>query len=293
MYRKWKKFDSDSFIKLFKSCLKFDVAPSIDETWDIYLRFEENILDSVLPLKIKTFTKHQCPFFDDELLRLKRKKRKAERKYGKSKLSVLKSEYENVTHMYFEKFLEKRRLYIENALMENCSRKKYAPLKLLLGQDVEQLPKYENKKRLANDFNEFFISKVKSIIASIPTAIGPETLITEVNSMYSFTELSMSQFRDLISASSNSTSPLDIIPTHLVKSSSDPYFLNLLKLLNLSLKAGYFPQTFKLAIVMPHLKKANSDNGGFSKYRPISNLSYISNGRLSYKCVNTLKRIVS
>ena len=39
----------------------------------------------------------------------------------------------------FEKFLEKRRLYVENALMENCSRKKLATLKLLLGQDVEQL----------------------------------------------------------------------------------------------------------------------------------------------------------
>ena len=181
---------------------------------------------------------------------MKRKKRKAERKCRKSKLSELKSEYEIVTHMYFEKFLEKRRLYIENALMANCSRKKFAILKLLLGQDVEQLPKCE-KKQLANVFNEFFISKVKSIIASIPTAIGPEILETEVNSMYSSTELSISQFRDLISASSNSTSPLDIILTHLVKSFSDHYFLNLLKLVNLSLKAGYFPQSFKLAIVRP------------------------------------------
>ena len=178
--------------------------------------------------------------------------------------------------MYFEKFLEKRRLYIENALMENCSRKKFATLKLLLVQDVEQLPKYENKKQLANDFNKFFISKAKSIIASIPTAIGPEILKTEVNSIYSFTELSISQFTDSISASSNSTSPLDIIPTQLVKSFSDHYFLDLLKPLNLSLKAGCFPQSFKLSIVRPHLKKANSDNEDFSNYRPISNLSYIS-----------------
>ena len=124
MYRNWKKFDSESFIKFLKSCLKCDVASSIDETWDMYLRFEENVLDSVLPLKRKTFTKHQCPFIEDELLRLKRKKRKTERRYRKSKTPVLKSKYENVNHMYFDKFLEKRRLYIENALMENCSRKK-------------------------------------------------------------------------------------------------------------------------------------------------------------------------
>ena len=58
MYRNWKKFYSEGFIKLLKSCLKFDVASSIDEAWDIYLRFD-NILDFVLPLKIKTLTNHQ------------------------------------------------------------------------------------------------------------------------------------------------------------------------------------------------------------------------------------------
>ena len=63
--------------------------------------------------------------------------------------------------MYFEKLLEKRRLYIENALMEICSGKKFATLKFLLGQNEEQLPIYENKKQPANYFNEFIISKVK------------------------------------------------------------------------------------------------------------------------------------
>ena len=70
IYKNWKKFDSEGFIKLLKSSLKFDVASSIEEAWEMYLRFE-NILDSVLPLKTKTFTKNQGPFFDDELLRLK------------------------------------------------------------------------------------------------------------------------------------------------------------------------------------------------------------------------------
>ena len=76
MYRNWKKFDSDVFIMLFKSCLKFDVVSSIDEAWDMYLRFEVYIFDSVLPLKIKAFTKHQSPFIDDELLRLNERREK-------------------------------------------------------------------------------------------------------------------------------------------------------------------------------------------------------------------------
>ena len=109
---------------------------------------------------------------------------------------------------------------------------------------------------------------------TIPTAICPEIWKLKLT-QWIRSELSISQFRDLISASSNSTSPLDIIPTHLVMSFSD-YYPDLLKLLNLSLKAGCFPQSFKMAIVKPHLKKANSDNEDFSNYRPISNLSYNS-----------------
>ena len=119
-------------------CLKYWWSMGyVCKVWGEYFGF-------VLPLKIQTITKYQCPFFDNELLRIKLKKRKAKRKYKGSKTSVLKSEYGNVTHMYSEKFLEKRRLYIENVLMENCSRKMFATLKLLLGQDVKQHP--ENKK---------------------------------------------------------------------------------------------------------------------------------------------------
>ena len=37
-----------------------------------------------------------------------------------------------------------------------------------------------------------------------------------------------------------------------------------------------FPQSFGMAVVKPHLKKAFSHNEDFSNYRYISNLSYIS-----------------
>ena len=133
------------------------------------------------------------------------------------------------------------------------SPKKFATLKLLLGQYVKQLPKYENKKQLTNDFNDLYL-KWKLIIASISTAIAPEILKAQVNSMSSFAELSISQFKLLILASSNSTSPLDIFPTHVVKSFPDYFFLDLLKL-NLSLKAGCFSQSLKWPLLNPARRK--------------------------------------
>ena len=110
---------------------KFDFAASIDEAWDMHLRFEENILNSVLPLRIKIFTKHQWPFFYNKLLSLKRKKRKAERKYRKSKSALeytLSVDYTLRMHWW------------------KISRKEFATLKLLVGQDIKRLPKYGNKK---------------------------------------------------------------------------------------------------------------------------------------------------
>ena len=98
---------------------------------------------------------------------------------------------------------------------------------------------------------------METIIASIPSAIGPKILKAEVISMNSFTELSISQFRDLISASPNCTSPLDIIPTHLVKSFPDHYFLELLKLLNISLKADVSPSPLKWPLLSPTWGKQN------------------------------------
>ena len=80
----------------------------------------------------------------------------------------------------------------------------------------------------------------------------------------------------MISASSNSPSPLDIIPTHLVKSFPDYYFFDLEKFLNASLKAGCFTQSLKMVIFKPHLKYAYFVNRDISSYWPISNLSYIS-----------------
>ena len=57
--------------------------------------------------------------------------------------------------------------------MENFSRKKFAILNLLLGQNVEQLPKYETKNGLQTKSTSS-LSNVESIIASIPTAVGPK-----------------------------------------------------------------------------------------------------------------------
>ena len=45
---------------------------------------------------------------------------------------------------------------------------------------------------------------------------------------------------------------------------------------NLSLLTGYVPQTFKVAVIKPLLKKHTFDSEVLANYRPISNLPFLS-----------------
>ena len=74
----------------------------------------------------------------------------------------------------------------------------------------------------------------------------------------------------------NKSSPVDYIPTSLLKRLSHilaPYIVNLV---NMSFASGQFPSQLKLAHVTPVLKKAGLDDSEPCNYRPISNLSTIS-----------------
>jgi len=72
------------------------------------------------------------------------------------------------------------------------------------------------------------------------------------------------------------SSPLDVIPTSLLKSCVDIFAVLITRLANLSFGEGQFPSCFKTAQVLPLLKKAGADQADPANYRPISNLSTIS-----------------
>ena len=225
---------------------------------------------------VKTIFDYKCPFYDYELLFLKRKKRKCERLYQKTWSLDLKADFDLNAKIYFDKFPDKRSLFINNVLHGKCTRQKYALLKALLGKEEQILPKCENTESLARDFNKFFISKVGNIIASIQATECPAILPLTNKQFCAFTLLSLSDLKKLLTASTTSTSTLDRIATRIVKSFPNELSSVVLNLINFSLDKGVFAHTHKQAIVKPHIKNVNLDPEDFSNYRPISNLSYTS-----------------
>ena len=79
-----------------------------------------------------------------------------------------------------------------------------------------------------------------------------------------------------IASMSGKTSPLDLIPTNILKACSDVFSPIIMELANRSFVQGCFPSCFKVAQVKPILKKPGMDEDVLASYRPISNLSTVS-----------------
>lgn len=72
--------------------------------------------------------------------------------------------------------------------------------------------------------------------------------------------------------STHSGSPLDLCPVHVIKQIPDSIAAALTPLFNYILKVGQFPKNWKMASILPLLKKQNLDPKDPSNYRPISRL---------------------
>uniref|UniRef100_A0A8P4KP43 Reverse transcriptase domain-containing protein n=1 Tax=Dicentrarchus labrax TaxID=13489 RepID=A0A8P4KP43_DICLA len=91
-----------------------------------------------------------------------------------------------------------------------------------------------------------------------------------------FSAVDLHQLTSIISSSKPSTCLLDPIPTRLLKEVVSLIGTSLLDMINLSLLSGYVPQSFKVAVIKPLLKKSTLDPGVLANYRLISNLPFLS-----------------
>ena len=118
---------------------------------------------------------------------------------------------------------------------------------------------------------------IRSALSRVPL-IGPPL----VDVVYSgphltiFGEVSVKEVKSLINSMSIKSSPLDVLPTSLLKSCVDVFAPVIARLANLSFTSGKFTSVFRMAQVLPLLKKQGLDHMSPGNYRPISNLNTIS-----------------
>lgn len=75
---------------------------------------------------------------------------------------------------------------------------------------------------------------------------------------------------------SNSTSPLDFVPTNVFKAIQSSWLAFLTVFFNDCISKEVFPSKLKEGIVTPIIKTGKKDSNDFSSYRPVTNLLFIA-----------------
>ena len=134
---------------------------------------------------------------------------------------------------------------------------------------------------LANSLASFFHQKIVSLKDSIALKLQGSPTPFDFDLPHSgevlsdFTPVTPAEVSQLLRSMSNKSSPLDYIPTSLLKSCANTFSILISHLANLSFTQATFPSKFKLALISPLLKKPGLPKSDLANFRPISNLNTI------------------
>ena len=106
-----------------------------------------------------------------------------------------------------------------------------------------------------------------------------------------FNVVSEADIRKIISSSPTKSCALDPIPTWLLKQCQDHLAPILATIVNASLSCAEFPTELKKAFLTPLIKKIILDCEIFNNYRPVSNLSFISQLVERVVCVQLVEHL--
>jgi len=123
------------------------------------------------------------------------------------------------------------------------------------------------------------ISTIRNEIDHTDSACDPVpdvTLPAGCSTLECFKQLTEKEVSTLISSSAKKHCTLDPMPTSVVTDCLDVLLPVITKIINSSLAHGYFPTTWKKALIKPILKKPGLHATTFTNLRPISNLKFIS-----------------
>ena len=140
---------------------------------------------------------------------------------------------------------------------------------------------------MSEEFANYFGEKITNIRARIEEKLADQVCLDGVQSdheeaenfthgLKEFTPIGADMLYDMLKNMTNKQSSLDPIPTWLVKECKQELEPTLLYIVNKSMYEGVFPLSAKHAVVRPILKKHDADVDILQKYRPVSNLSFIS-----------------
>ena len=279
--RKLKEIDMNEFRRDLQTSIEGIDSVQTDFAEHV-AQFNQNarkVMDEHAPLLTWNKRTNGPIWMDNEYRRNRALRRKYERTWKRSRTDTNRTNYIQQKKLCVEMALEKQTAHYTKLVEDagSCQKTLFKVANELLDKNEDRvLPPHSDSKQLANEFNQFYVDKVKKIRKSIPTVTptahprpfqGEQLLVFEPTTIEELTEL-MKEF-------GVKTSVEDPIPAKLIKSVTDILLPTYTILINKSLAEGSMVNV-KSSVIDPLLKKAGLEIEKNVNYRPVNNLPFFS-----------------
>lgn len=282
-YRNFQSVDVDKFSLELKNKLENRMKGNFGERVNIYNNIVREMVDIYSPTQSKKIkVVPNSPWFDSEYKELRKRRRKAEKKYRRTR-----DPYDKET---FVKLRKDTTSMSFNKKREHCTRKinECQGTKALFGcvkelVDMKKpavLPTHESEFDLATNFNHFFKNKISDLRKAFPTNPNNNSLSVSNYTgtvLERFEPVTEEELRTLIKTHGIKCSPDDPIPAKLLNNLLETFFPIWLELINLSLEEGSM-ESLLCGVLAPLIKSMDSvtDYDDYKNYRPVTNLVILS-----------------
>ena len=203
-YRNIKGIDSEGFQEdIAEMWTTFDKDSSFSDMIKQYMSKGKSLMDKHAPMKLRKLKRSGPEWMDSEYRKSRSLRRKLEKIWKAQRSDSSRTNYIKQKQVCCALSVEKQKLYYSKLIDKASSQKDLFKVAndLLDKRKVKILPPFSDPKLLADEFNSFFIEKVKRIRLSIPVENEGKSIYCRPfigTKLISFRQVTQEEIHDLI-----------------------------------------------------------------------------------------------
>ena len=179
----------------------------------------------------------------------------------------------------YNRLLKRTKIHAISTKVSKCetdTKKLYNLIRYLTGTTTSNpLPPSLSDEELVNEFADYFMNKIQSIRDNLDTNPKYSASPGNTQNFSAFEPLSTRDVTKIIFGMKTKSCEINSIPTKLLKEILLSVIELITKIVNTSLQQEIFSKHWKIAVIIPLLKKIGLELTT-SNYRPVSNLTFLS-----------------
>lgn len=288
-FRSYKNVDINELIcNVTTRFSSINVNTSTNDLVSNYNSILLSIFNTYCPTVEKTIRiQDSNPWYDSSVSLLRRERRRAERKWRSSgseeaRLVYIEARAKVVLHV------EQKKIVYYNSTIDKCGsnqKKLWKVYNTLFGDGQPSHPNFDSDENVCLVINSYFIDKIKKLRGDLDDTTSSvsysdkylnHTFHYGVRELTHFATVSEQETQNILNSVNKTFCTSDPINFSKLPEVLPILVPSITSIINSSFLSGIFPNSEKIAIVKPLLKKPSLAKDDLKNYRPISNLSYLS-----------------